>query len=193
MANFEEFRWVISSSINLSFLKSVITVLRSSCFFFFKRIYKQCYYVYIIHRYFIQKHGKIVLRSFLMTSFPHYWWTQRIDSVTKKKIVLMIDQIWEKIEPRSPDDRDLIGNDRRSRSLIRLWVWFFFQKIIINCLLHQNKIPNDLPVTRARTRWSWSPIISDQITIMRWTWLIFSWIWRSWSWVIMAHIFGEWS
>ena len=41
--------------------------------------------------------------------------------------------------------------------------------------------------------WSWSPIISDQITIMRWMWLIFLRKSQSWSWVIMAHSFGEWS
>ena len=39
--------------------------------------------------------------------------------------------------------------------------------------------------------WSWSPIISSQITIMGWMWLIFSWIW--WSWLIVAHNFCEWS
>ena len=40
---------------------------------------------------------------------------------------------------------------------------------------------------------SWSPIISDQITIMSDCRYFFSWFWQSWSWVIVDHIFGEWS
>ena len=48
-------------------------------------------------------------------------------------------------------------------------------------------------ITRVRVIWSWSPIISDQITIMSDRRSYFSSFCRSWSWVIVDHIFCEWS
>ena len=50
-----------------------------------------------------------------------------------------------------------------------------------------------LDVYRVRHIGSWSPIISDQITIMSDRRSYFSSFCRSWSWVIADHIFCEWS
>ena len=47
--------------------------------------------------------------------------------------------------------------------------------------------------TRVRRIGLWSPIISDQITIMSDRRSYFSSFCRSWSWVIVDHIFCEWS